>query len=91
MSTTTAETGTNPITAYLENALHVIETAKGHVKPTMLNSAAAVLLISSKEKGLIVSVDKGTGVLMVHNKETGKWSSPVAVRLDSIGAGAVFG
>lgn len=76
---------------YLENALHVIETAKGHVNPTTLNSCAAVLLISTKERGLVVSVDKGTGVLMVHNKDSGTWGSPIAVRLDSIGAGAVFG
>lgn len=75
---------------YLQNGLHVIEHAKG-VDPATLKSCAAVLLISTRETGLVVSVDKGTGVLMVNNKEDGTWSSPVAVSLFSLGAGAVFG
>lgn len=73
---------------YLENGIHVIESAKG-VDPKTLSSCAGVMLISTKEKGLVFSVDKGTGVLLV-NGEDG-WSSPIAVSLKSVGAGAVFG
>lgn len=81
---------TNPMEAYLQNAIHVIESAKGHVDPKTMKSCSGLLLISTKEKGLVVSVDRGTGILLVNNKEGG-WSSPIAVRLDAVGAGAVFG
>lgn len=79
----------NPMEAHLQNALHVIESAKG-VDPKTLKSSAGLLLLSTKEKGIVFSVDHGTGVLLVNNKEGG-WSSPIAVRLDAVGAGAVFG
>lgn len=75
---------------YLQNAVHVIESAKG-VPAATLKTCAGVLLISTKEKGLVVSVEHGTGVLLVNKEGGGGWSAPIAVRLDSIGAGAVFG
>lgn len=89
MSTATADATTSPMEEYLQNAIHVMDSVKG-VDPQTVKSCVAILLISTKEKGLVFSVDRGTGVLLLNNKEGG-WSSPVAVRLDSHGVGAVFG
>lgn len=74
---------------YVAAATHVLDSVQKLVPKFALKSCGGVILISSQEFGIAVSIQTGNGVLLAHNN--GEWSPPVAVTLGSMGFGATFG
>jgi len=70
-------------------ASHVLDSVKNLVPTMALKSCGGVILISSQEFGIAVSMQSGNGCLLSH--KNGEWSPPVAVTLGSMGFGATFG
>lgn len=70
-------------------ANHALDSVQKLVPKIALKSCAGIILISSQQFGIAMSMQTGNGVLIAH--ENGEWSLPVAVQLGSMGFGATFG
>lgn len=57
----------------------------------LFQKAKGVVLISSVEAGFIFSGNIGTGIFMVKDDDTGKWSPPSALGLTGVGWGFILG
>lgn len=73
----------------IEKSALVLDTAEKVIPKFQLKGCAGIILITSHQVGLGASYQAGAGVLLSHLN--GKWSTPVAVSLGSVGLGAVLG
>lgn len=74
---------------YVAAASHVLDSVEKLVPKIALKHCGGIILISSSEFGIAVSMQTGNGVLIAHNND--EWSPPVAVTLGSMGFGVTFG
>lgn len=80
----------NEMDGYVAAASNALDSVQKLVPKIALKTCAGVILITSNEYGIAVSMSSGNGVLLSHIGEQ-QWSSPVAVTLGSMGIGATFG
>lgn len=55
------------------------------VPKSLFKKAHGIVLVSSVEFGLVISGNIGAGIVMVKDKEDGKWSPPSAVKFGGVG------
>lgn len=71
-------------------ALDILDEAKDLPSHYYAN-CYGVLLLSSREVGVLVSGTAGSGLLLSHDPLTNVWSSPLSVKLRGIGVGLSIG
>lgn len=79
---------------YIDIGLKVLDrvtNSNDMIPKIMFQQCAGILLISAEEIGMILSGQRGSGVALAHNKDSKKWSNPIAISISALGVGAVWG
>jgi lipid-binding SYLF domain-containing protein len=72
-------------------SLDILILGKDVVPSHLYQKCSGVLLLSTRNKGVIVNRTIGKGLLLSHNPETNKWSYPLSVTCHGMGVGLSVG
>ncbi|KAI2493573.1 hypothetical protein MHU86_20966 [Fragilaria crotonensis] len=74
----------------ISNALDILWQGR-HIPAHYFETCHGILVLSTRDYGVVLSRAVGSGLLLSHDPQTGQWSSPLSVELHGMGLGLSAG
>ena len=74
----------------ISNALDILWQGQ-HVPAHFFEKCHGILVLSTRDFGVVLSCAIGSGLLLSHDPQTGQWSAPLSVELHGMGVGLSAG